>query len=425
MANTVHHGSHRFAAPVDFDDEVIFGAAVEFAARASGMVDGIVFVDNLDRLPAAVNGARTLAADTCYYFTTAIDLLGTWLVLSSGTVLLGTSSETAILTSTGLDPGQAFVVAAHGGPNPMRHLRFEGLGTVFDIDGLNGANAALDWFAVNIVDCDTIGTIRDVGNLIVDNSAWLNSSGLTLDGTIETAAWEKTPWTVPSGSASTAITLPDTLVISRRFRLQTMPISVPSGCTGIAVADIDATFANSETLQITDVRFTGAGTYVTGATYSDDQVSVFRTVGVTNTAPVCSYSMTSNASATTITVQGTYYKIAGTPTAGTYNARFTVSGNRATYTGAYPRFFTVEGDVALTSGANNQIAVRVAVNGTTFASTTMPTTANAAGRAESLGVHGVVQLSPGDYIEIFVTNNSGNTAVTVTDLQVLIAGVTG
>jgi len=124
-------------------------------------------------------------------------------------------------------------------------------------------------------------------------------------------------------------------------------------------------------------------------------------------------------------VQGTYYKIAGTPTAGTYNARFTVNGNRATYTGAYPRFFTVEGDVALTSGANNQIAVRVAVNGTTLASTTMPTTANAAGRAESLGVHGVVQLNPGDYIEIFVTNNSGTTAVTVTDLQVLIAGVTG
>lgn len=50
---------------------------------------------------------------------------------------------------------------------------------------------------------------------------------------------------------------------------------------------------------------------------------------------------------------------------------------------------------------------------------------NAAGRAESLGVHGVVQLSPGDYIEIFVTNNSGTTDVTVTDLQVLIAGVTG
>ncbi len=57
-----------------------------------------------------------------------------------------------------------------------------------------------------------------------------------------------------------------------------------------------------------------------------------------------------------------------------------------------------------------------------LASTTMPATANASGRAESLGIHGVAQLNPGDYVEIFVTNNSGTT---VTDLQVLIAGVTG
>lgn len=50
---------------------------------------------------------------------------------------------------------------------------------------------------------------------------------------------------------------------------------------------------------------------------------------------------------------------------------------------------------------------------------------HASGRAESRGIHGAAQLNPGDYVEIFVTNNSGTTAVTATDLQVLIAGVTG
>lgn len=97
-------------------------------------VDGLVFVDGVDKLPAAVAGARTLAASTAYYFTTEVDLEGDRLVLSDSTVLLGTSSETAILKSTGLDVDTPLLTMESGGPNPIQNLRIEGVGTALYVD---------------------------------------------------------------------------------------------------------------------------------------------------------------------------------------------------------------------------------------------------------------------------------------------------
>lgn len=68
---------------------------VELAEQAASVVvEGLVFVDGVDKLPAAVAGVRTLAPSTAYYLTTEIDLEGDRLVLSDSTVLLGSSSET-------------------------------------------------------------------------------------------------------------------------------------------------------------------------------------------------------------------------------------------------------------------------------------------------------------------------------------------
>lgn len=83
-------------------------------------------------------------------------------MLSDSTVLLGSSSETAILKSTGLDADTPLLTMESGGPNPIQNLRIEGVGTALYVDGQGGANAALDWLAFNLVDCGKVGTIKDI-----------------------------------------------------------------------------------------------------------------------------------------------------------------------------------------------------------------------------------------------------------------------
>lgn len=386
-------------------------------------VAGEVQVDDLTDLPAAVGGVITLAADTAYKFTTGLDFLGARIVLSSGTVLLGTSSETAILKSTGLAAATPFISAAHGGPNPMQNFRIEDIGTVFDIDGQSGANAALDWVAVNLVNCGNAGTIRDITNLIVNTSAWLDCGQLTLDGTIGTVGFFQMLWTVPSGSGKTAIRFEPTCVISRRFRYTYGPMVVPAGCVGIDVVDRVSTFLDGETMGLLFANFSGGGTYLQGATYDDVETIIEATRGLTNSAPSAHFYLTNNATPTPIAVSGTFYKVEGATSEGTYSAKFVFTANRATYAGGFARFFRIAASVALTSGNNNNVRMRVAVNGTTLADTNQRAVTGSGGRLESMTTLGTVLLNPGDFVEVWVANDSGTTDITVTDMQVTVSAI--
>lgn len=311
-----------------------------------------------------------------------------------------------------------------GGPNPIQNLRIEGVGTALYVDGQGGANAALDWLALNIVDCGRVGTIKDVTNLVVNTSAWLNTGGLVLDGAIATVAFFQTLWTLPVGSGKTALTLPATLTVSRRFRWTYSPLVVPPGCTGIYVED-PSTFPVAESFGILYGNFSGGGTYLSGISYVDDEAVIQSTLGLTNTSPTAHYYQIGNVTATTITVAGTYVKAAGSPSSGPYTTKFTVSGNRATYSGSVPRFFRLTASAAFAAGTNRVIAACFAVNGVPDTSSRQRSTANASGRVESMTVLGLVLLNPGQYVELWVTDESGTGSVTITDLQVTIAAVAG
>lgn len=382
-------------------------------------------VNNLSDLPAAVNGAITLEAGVSYVFNRELDLNGARLILGAATGLRGTNSEAAILKSTGLAPETPFITAESGGPNPIRHLAIEGVGTVLYIDGQGGSNAALDWYAFNLIGCGAVGTIRDITNLVVSDSAWNNTGGLSFDGSIGTVAFFQTLWTLPEGSGKTALTLPATLTITRRFRWTYSPMVVPVGCTGIDIADRDATFPIAETFGILFGNFSGGGSYLSGASYADDRTVIQSTIGLVNASPSAFVYMVDNATPTAVAEVSTFYKIAGAPLAGPYLSKFTVDGNRATYTGSIPRFFRLAASAALTAGNNNQIAFRFAVNGQTLADTNQKTTASSAGRAESVPILGTVQLGPGDFVELFTANLSAAADITVTDMQLNVSAVAG
>lgn len=133
--------------------------------------------------------------------------------------------------------------------------------------------------------------------------------------------------------------------------------------------------------------------------------------------------MDNNATATTIAVTGTYYKVDGVTT-GALLDHFTHSNNRLTYTGLAPKKIKISVSAALKSGSNNQIVgIQVAKNGSVVTGGKMRGKLLSAGDPTNMSITDATDIVNGDYIELFVTNETGTNAITVEDLQMTIGGV--
>jgi hypothetical protein len=120
--------------------------------------------------------------------------------------------------------------------------------------------------------------------------------------------------------------------------------------------------------------------------------------------PMGEISFATNASATDITVQGTYVKVAGTSTLSSGVTSFDMpENNRLRYTGAT----TIMAHVACTfsytvaSGSNQELAFRVYKNGNPLAASEVRDTCSAATGSESTAIHIMVELAQNEYLELW------------------------
>lgn len=372
-----------------------------------------VFVSAKSDLPTPVAGVITLAANYTYFFTTTVDLTGDRLVCGVNTTILGGSSENCRIKSTGL-VGTALITSVYS--MPMRHITIEA-NVALNLDG-DGTTTALDWFGVNFTDCTTIGTIKDYTNFIMGDSAFLNSGGLTFDGTIGSIGMSNCLF--DCRSTKTAITLASTLSVSRRFRIIYSSFVILSGETGINVST-SATISDERYILDT-VNFSGGGTYVTGVTHTSNKALFTSCVGITNTTTRGFYYMVNNTTDTTIGVPNVnvWVKAAGTTTASVNNSKFTNSNNRLTYTGAFSTSFLIVVNANVRSSAANQvISIGVAKNGTIQTETEMTIRTATANQEYPGSTQAQLELISNDYIELFV-KNAGSTDIRVSDLNVSI-----
>jgi len=376
----------------------------------------LIRVDALDDLPTPVNGVITLESDAAYQFTKDIDLLGDRIVGGMNTAILGTSSETTSLTSTGLGVGVALYTTT--GTTPIQNISFKDVDTAFDIDG--GDTSALDWTAFNILNVPNIGTIKNVTNWILSDSAFLSSKGLIFDGNIGTIGISNSLF-VGDGDAGDIINIAATTTITRRFRLIYSSLVVTGSTTGVNVS-VSATIP-VEGYILDTLNFTGGGTYTSGVTFSDNKTKFIECKGVTNSANISSYSMLNNATATVISVVDTPVKVLGTTAQGSLTQRFTHSNNKLVFDGAIVRDFFITATASLVSGNNKVIGLQVAMNGSVVTDSKVLATTNSGGRAESISVQAIVQLGEDDYIEMFVENTTDTANVTVESLSVIVSAL--
>ena len=132
----------------------------------------------------------------------------------------------------------------------------------------------------------------------------------------------------------------------------------------------------------------------------------------------------SSSAPTTISTIDVFVKAAGTTTEVTSSADFTVSSsNRFTYTGAATRRFKVDLVSSITSVSNNQkIRLRYAIDGTTQASSEIAKlgTGTIVG---TIPLTDMVELSQGQYIELWVANNTSTSDLTVDTMNINLVSI--
>jgi len=378
-------------------------------------IEGMAFVSNKCNFPAPVGGVITLLDNVTYLINGTVDLDGDRLLCGVNTVLIGGSSENCRIKSTGLT--SALITSQYS--LPIRSLTIEA-DLALDLDG-DGVTTALDWFGVNFTDCLIIGTIKDYSNFIMTDCAFLNSGGLTFDGTIGTIGFSNSLF--ECNSSNTAIILPATLTITRRFRVAYCSFVVLSGETGIS-ADLSLTVP-TEAYILDTVNFGGGGTYISGINQSYNDALFINCVGINNTSVNGQLYMQGNATATTIAGTSTFVKVAGTTTASADNSKISHSDNRLTIDATINRRYLIQCHLSFSSGNNNECEFGFYDSQLTAVRTPSRTksTANSAGRAENVSFACVISGSIGDYLEIWCANNTATTNITVTEMNFIITEI--
>jgi hypothetical protein len=378
----------------------------------------IQFINSIDDFPAAISSVITLSSNVTYFICSEIDLVGSRLVGGQDTTIIGGSSENCRIKSTGLSAATALISSAWS--LPMRNITIEH-GTALNLDATANANQALDWFGVNFTDCAIIGTVKNYSNFVMNDSAFLNSQGLTFDGSFGTIAFGNTLF--DNRTSGTAITLPATTTITRRFRIIYSSFVCLSGETGI---NVNASATIPEEKYILDtVNFSGGGTYLTGVTNTSNKALFVACVGITNTNVNGQLYMQNNATVTTVASANVFYKVLGTTTASADNQKYLHSNNRLTNDAIIPRKFLIQCNLSFTSGSNNvcQFGFYDSVLAAVRTPSKTKSTSNGSGRAESVTFNCVVTHKQGDYLEIHAANTTGLNNITVTDMNFVITEI--
>lgn len=383
----------------------------------NGKYKNYFFIESLKDLTdlfVLTGNAIEVPSDTTLFFPSSLDLEGNRLVCEHNTTILGSSSETSVLSSTLTNEP----LITSFGTIKLRDISFKTTGvgsTILDIDGTGEPLAALDWFAVNFLDSN-LGVIKNVSNFVAQTCGFLNSKELTFDGTFGSIVIDTCIFSAIN--SGTYIHVPATTIVNRRLRLENCPFVVLSGATGINVST--SASINVEAYIAKFCNFSGGGTYLTGVQPSDNKSLFFENRGVLNSASLTEYYNNSNTTPTVINTQGTFVKITTTTLPGVYSQKFTLTDNRATYDGAVTRFFRITAVLSASAGSNQVLIAKFAKNGVIIDSSQGRATTSGGSRAENLKCQTIVSLDLGDYIELWITNDTATTSVVVTDLNVII-----
>lgn len=126
---------------------------------------------------------------------------------------------------------------------------------------------------------------------------------------------------------------------------------------------------------------------------------------------------------TTVSVAGDYVKAAGTTTPGTLHDLTMDQDNRLTFVGASPRHFHVLASISMTcDGINKVLGLKLAKNGVPLDFSVVRRSVGTGLDVGALSLQGDMTLVENDYVEVWLTNETSATDVTIEEIHLHAAG---
>lgn len=369
--------------------------------------DNYVLVKSTADLPAPVAGVITLVSGVEYEINGTITLASS--INLNGCTLKGDDSGNDKLIYTGT--GALFTGNKTGN---IRYLTLTAAsGSIFNIDALG---AAINMLVQNcfFLGSSSVGTIAGVGGTVffATDAYFLNTNGITFQND-NNVVMNNTLW--DASNSNTYEKFIGTFNVVQLLGGDRLTTSANSA-KALDISGITSINAGSAKV----IMFIGTGTYVVGTFTNAWEVEA---AGLnTQKDDVAGGNMyISTPAATSFAAVSTPVKVLGTTSSTNLFRVTSPSNNRLTYGGNKTRSFYVSAALSITQpNSNRYFSFYIAKNGVVVPESRQDVKVVNSTDQVSIPISCRVVLAPGDYIEVWVANQTATTDVTVQTLNLSI-----
>lgn len=371
-----------------------------------------ITINDLSHFPLPAGGEITLEPDTLYLIGNDIDLGINKIILSDGTVIKGLDERVITLTYSGI---LTMFTAVNVG------FRIEKLaiscpsGTFF-----NGSDSGSKVFCYNnldVIDCDVLGFIDgcrffDIHHCdfksITDGFAFSNSIGEfhIHNSTIDLTA---------------GVGLDFGIAVFDTIDVDDCSFTLAAGSIGASGLVFSGNINAGGLGKFRFTSFTGLGAKLVGINSADALWNFVGNDDIADSRPDGLLSFIDNTTETVITTISV-----GVLVAGTWNvirtSQFTGSAvGRLTYNGGRPAIVPITASTAVTvvSGINQELHLHLALNGSIIEQSKVQVNVDSTDIKNQTNIWQLI-IDPGDFIELFVSNESTTNNVIVSDAKLRI-----
>jgi hypothetical protein len=349
----------------------------------------IVYVDSLADLPAPSGGSITLDGSKMYIFSGFVNISPNYLNLNGASL-------------RGNDPSRDGVMSSVSGGI----LRSTNVSVFMENFAVIPLSAVVE---VGIPSLG-VGQVSGFNAITISKNYWSCKDGVKVTGTVGKFA--------SSYNFITNITAGFGIEFLSGLTINDIDLSnnyfIYNGQTGVKV-NAGATIDRGRV--ITNM-FRGVGTYFTGFDSYSLSWQMISNTNIPNSRSFCFVYMNNNATATSLPVVGTYYKIAGTTTV-QKQQKFVATNNRLTYLGKESLTSKIIAIIGGKAPANNSdFSIAIAKNGVIVPFPNGSISPGTNNQSFQISLITEIDLQTNDYIEIFIkTNNNNVNSLVVENLQ--------
>ena len=373
----------------------------------------VVTVNNINDFPPPVSGVITLADDTAYLISGEVTTSSRF-EMGNNCAVVGVSSSVGLITYTGSFPLWSWT---------DKYVRFDNLlidapaGSVFSCQTTAPGTYNCEIVNCTVRSCVKWGTFEGQRLMTISNCDTVTAAdGLTLTGPGFATVLVDDYCIALTSPTGAALDFSDSLVGSAS--VSRLLASGVAGSFGVSGLPSSGNISVGGTGSVVSSNFNGD---ITPENPALDLANSKRWASLNNkviadTLPRSLQSFNNNGAQTTFPGVGVAVLVVGT-WIDENSSLFTAGGaGRITYIGEAPQRVPIDFTVTclMSSGGTRQIKALVALNGVPVLSTARGMSVSSS-QADSASLVWSHNFQPGDYVELFLRNDSSTTAVVATD----------